>query len=81
MQAPSATWDDLQPLLDCLRAQIPALRDEHPDDGDFFEAFAGEAETIQARAMHNDDLSHHVWVELNHMLVDAGLLPEDHREN
>jgi hypothetical protein len=75
-----ATWDTLKPQLDALRARIPRLQAEHPDEGDFFDAFAGEAEVIQAQADHDDDLCHHVSIELNHMLVDAGLLPEEHRQ-
>jgi hypothetical protein len=44
---------NLAPLmakLDALEAALPALRADHPDDGDFLTAFAGMADVIEDQA-------------------------------
>src|SRR5687768_13325652 len=38
---------DLTALLDALEARMPALLGQHPDDAEFWPAFAGEAEAIE----------------------------------
>lgn len=40
----------LTAALDALEAQLPALIEANPDPGDFWMAFAGEADVIEDRA-------------------------------
>lgn len=41
------TRADLDQRLDALEASLPGMIAEYPDDGDFWMAFAGEADCIQ----------------------------------
>lgn len=41
------TPDQLTAMLDALEARLPLLIVEYPDQGDFWMAFAGEAEVIE----------------------------------
>ncbi|MDF9440670.1 hypothetical protein EM864_02750 [Stenotrophomonas acidaminiphila] len=42
--------DQLTTLLDALEAKLPDLLAAYPADGDFWMAFAGEADAIEDRA-------------------------------
>lgn len=44
----------LEQELDALAAALPAMRDQHPDPGDFAMAFAGVAELIEDNAGPED---------------------------
>ena len=44
------TFDQLTTLLDALEAKLPDLLAAYPADGDFWMAFAGEADAIEDRA-------------------------------
>ncbi len=44
------TEADLIQQLDALEAQLPQMIRDHPDDGDFWCAFAGEADAIEDNA-------------------------------
>jgi hypothetical protein len=77
----AAIWPELQAQLDALRVALPHLRKDYPDDGDCLVAFAGIAEEIQARATQDADCAHHVHVALIDMLIDAGLVPAEHRQH
>ncbi len=44
------TWEELTQQLDALEAALPRLIDEHPEPGDFWMAFAGEADAIEDAA-------------------------------
>ena len=79
--ASSASWPELQDEIDALRTSLPSLRINYPDDGDFLVAFAGVADQIRWRARHDDDFVHHVGIALTDMLIDAGLVPEEHRQH
>lgn len=59
--------------LDALEAKLPKMAEEHPEDGDLLEAFAGEADCIEAAA---PDADHdYVRGRLDCMLRNAGLIP------
>ena len=75
------TWAELQVELDDLKIALPQLRTDYPDDGDFLVAFAGVADQIRWRARHDDDFVHHLGVALTDMLIEAGLVPEEHRQH
>lgn len=51
-----ATRRELEQALDALEARIPRLQAEHPDDGDFWSAFAGESDLIEDGATGDDCL-------------------------
>jgi len=74
------TWADLQGELDGLKIALPNSAD-YPDDSDFLVAFAGVADQIRWRARHDDDFVHHLGVALTDMLIEAGLVPEEHRQH
>lgn len=44
------TFDQLTILLDALEAKLPDLLAAYPADGDFWMAFAGEADVIEDQA-------------------------------
>ena len=45
-----ATLEALTAQLDDLEARLPQLIEDHPDHGDFWMAFAGEADVIEDAA-------------------------------
>lgn len=45
-----ATQDQLTSMLDALEAALPGLIENNPDPGDFWAAFAGEADAIEDQA-------------------------------
>ena len=49
-----ATRSELEQALDALEARVPQLQAEFPDDGDFWCAFAGEADHIEDSANAED---------------------------
>lgn len=64
-----ATLDQLMDLLDALEARLPELLASSPTDGEFWMAFAGEADVIEDRA------AEHVGVvnqRINAMLAQHG---------
>jgi len=63
------TFDQLTTLLDALEAKLPDLLTAYPSDGDFWMAFAGEADVIE------DQAGEHVGVvnqRINAMLAQHG---------
>ena len=46
----SLTTTDLADRLDALEARLPQIIEDHPDPGDFWMAFAGEADAIEDSA-------------------------------
>lgn len=44
------TPDQLTALIDALEAQLPGLIEANPEPGDFWMAFAGEADVIEDQA-------------------------------
>jgi hypothetical protein len=63
------TFDHLTTLLDALEAKLPDLLAAYPADGDFWMAFAGEADAIE------DQAGEHVGVvnqRINAMLAQHG---------
>ena len=63
------TLDQLTAMLDALEAKLPDLLAAYPADGDFWMAFAGEADAIE------DQAGEHVGVvnrRINAMLAQHG---------
>ncbi|MBB1060440.1 hypothetical protein [Marilutibacter spongiae] len=70
---PYASLDDLLERCDALEAQLPALRAEYPEEGDFWSAFAGIADEIIEDANRADaggDLNAVHWLPVNGRLVE-----------
>lgn len=63
------TFDQLTTLLDALEAKLPDLLAAYPADGDFWMAFAGEADVIEDQA---GDHIKHVNRRINEMLGRHG---------
>jgi len=63
------TFDQLTTLLDALEAKLPDLLAAYPADGDFWMAFAGEADVIEDQA---GDHIEHVNRRINEMLGRHG---------
>ena len=63
------TLDQLMGLLDALEAKLPDLLAAYPADGDFWMAFAGEADVIEDQA---GDHIEHVNRRINEMLGRHG---------
>ncbi|WP_254573943.1 hypothetical protein [Stenotrophomonas acidaminiphila] len=61
--------DQLTALLDALEAELPELLAAYPADGDFWMAFAGEAEAIEDQAGEHVGL---VSQRINAMLARYG---------
>lgn len=62
--------DELTNLLDNLEADLPALVVAHPNEGDFWAAFAGQADVIEDQAgVHSVE----VGSRIDAMLVSAAL--------
>jgi hypothetical protein len=61
-------------MLDVLQNQLPKMIEEHPDDADFWPAFAGEADVIEDSAGEH---AAHVHSRISCMLGSAGLIPSD----
>ena len=73
------TWPDLDQRVAALRAAIPRLRAEYPDEGDFWDAFAGLADEIKDAGLDEDQ--YHYWdAQLSDMLIVAGLQDPAHRQ-
>lgn len=61
--------DQLTALLDDLEAGLPAMIAAYPDEGDFWSAFAGQADVIEdASGSHCQD----VQARLDAMLAQVG---------
>lgn len=63
------TFDHLTTLLDALEAKLPDLLAAYPADGDFWMAFAGEADAIEDQAGEHVDV---VNQRINAMLAQHG---------
>ena len=68
------TREDLDLLLDALVANLPQMIKDHPDDADFWPAFAGEADVIEDSSREH---SEHVHSRIQCMLGSAALIPSD----
>lgn len=62
-------------LLDALEASLPGLLAQYPDDGDFWSAFAGEADVIEDGADIEDE--RFVRGRIDAMLAKHELIPGD----
>ena len=78
--SPPATWTELYAQIGDLAGRIPALRALYPEAPDCLEVVRRYSDEIQARADHDEDLGHSVYVSINHMLVDAGLIAPEERQ-
>ena len=70
----SRNLKELNGFLDSLETHLPRLIADHPDDGDFWAAFAGEADIIENAA---GDHGAHVRGRIDRMLASHGLIPSD----
>lgn len=62
--------DELTRLLDDLEADLPAMVAAHPEEGDFWSAFAGQADLIDDEAgPHKEE----VQARIDAMLARAGV--------
>ncbi|UYB51137.1 hypothetical protein OCJ37_14200 [Xanthomonas sp. AM6] len=68
MKTEAKTRADLDKMLDALEAEVPAMLEQCPDDGDFWAEFAGHADVIEDAARQED--CEHV-TERMHAIVDA----------
>jgi hypothetical protein len=75
-----ATWTELYAQIGDLAGRISALRSLYPDDAACLAVVRRYSDEIQARADHDEDLGHSVYVSINHMLVDAGLIAPEERQ-
>ena len=75
------TWPHVLSRIHTLAAEMANLKSAHPQEADFFAAFAGIAEGIQDDADRiSEDASHSAWLLLHGLLVDHGWLPEEQRQ-
>lgn len=73
------TWPELNQRLAALRAAIPRLQADYPDEGDFWDAFAGVAGAIDDCGLDEDQ--YYYWdVQVSDMLIAAGLQDPGHRQ-
>lgn len=64
------TQAELTQLLDKLQSSLPKMIEENRDPGDFWLAFAGEADVIEDRA---GDLAAYVFQRMQAMLAPHGM--------
>lgn len=69
------TREELTKMLDELEAKLPAMIQEYSDDGDFWSAFAGEADDIQDNAGSDD--AAFVSGRIDCILGAQGLIPSE----
>lgn len=62
---------ELVAALDALQAALPSMIEEYPDTGDFWNAFAGQADVIEA-----GDETAYVNARIDAMLVAQGIAQE-----
>lgn len=73
------TTPELVQRLADLRAAIPRLQAEYPDEGDFWDAFAGLADPIKDAGLDEDQYL--LWdFQISDMLIAHGLIPEHERQ-
>ncbi len=65
------THDDLVIALDALQAELPSMIEEYADTGDFWNAFAGRADAIEA-----GDETAYLNARIDAMLLAQGVAPE-----
>lgn len=75
-----ATFDEIHAQIGALASRIPALRQQYPDAVECLAVVRQYSDEIQARAEYDDDLGHSVFVVINHMLIDAGLVAPEERQ-
>ena len=75
-----ASWTELYAQIGDLAGRIPGLRALHPDTVECLAVVRRYSDEIQARADHDEDLGHSVYVSINHMLVDARLIAPEERQ-
>lgn len=68
------TLEEATERLRKLEDELPKMIEEHPEDGDFWSAFAGAADCIVDGA---PDHAEFIRGRLNCMLGGAGLVPSD----
>lgn len=68
------TLEEATERLRKLEDELPKMIEEHPEDGDFWSAFAGEADCIVDGA---PDHAEFIQGRRNCMLGAAGLVPSD----
>lgn len=54
METHAKTRAQLDVMLDALDAELPAMLEQCPDDGDFWSEFAGRADEIEEAARNED---------------------------
>lgn len=75
-----ASFNEILAQLGALASRIPALRQQYPDAVECLAVVRQYSDEIQARAEYDDDLGHSVFVVINHMLIDAGLVAPEERQ-
>lgn len=64
------TLTELVSRLDALEEALPDLRSEHPDEGEFWSAFAGQADEIEDAAGPHSAM---VGARIDTMLARVGI--------
>jgi len=77
---PPPSWPELYAQIGELAARLPALMQQYPDPEACLEAVRRESSVIQESAEYDEAIAHSVFVAINHMLVDAGLVPPEQRQ-
>jgi hypothetical protein len=75
-----ASFNEIHAQIGTLASRIPALRQQYPDPEECLAVVRQYSDEIQARAEYDDELGHSVYVEINHMLIDAGLVAPEERQ-
>ena len=63
---------EIDARLQKLRADLPSMWSDAEDEEDFWPAFAGEADLIEAAAVGRED-GRYVRNQVNRMLLQAGI--------
>lgn len=74
------TLSQLEIRLLAFASQLPSLRVQHPDPEECLQACRVITDEIQAAAEYDEHVAHEVHVQINHLFVDAGLIPAEHRQ-
>ena len=74
------TLAELETRVYGLACVMPALRARYPHPESCLEACRIVTNEIQAAAEYDERVGYEIRVLINHVLVDAGLLPAEHRK-